>query len=118
MLMLSKIKKALKKNNDECVYIDKDKELQNALMKFKKSEILKDEASKLREEAKEIFKERLLKLNITRACNKDYMLILKEVESNRFDTTNFKKDHRDIYDMYIKPVSSLRMSIDTYVEPN
>lgn len=116
MLTLNKIKKALKKNNNEQVFIDKDKELENALLNFRKSEILKAEANKLREEAREVFKQKLLKLNINCAYNKDYMITLKEIESNRFDLITFKKDHKDLYDMYVKPISSLRINVDTYIQ--
>lgn len=34
----------------------------------------------------------------------------KEVVSSRFDSTAFKKDHADMYDMYKKPSSTMRFT--------
>lgn len=35
----------------------------------------------------------------------------KEVVSNRFDTTAFKKDHKDLYESYCKSSSTKRFTI-------
>lgn len=35
----------------------------------------------------------------------------KEIVSNRFDTTAFKKAHKDLYESYLKPSSSKRFTI-------
>lgn len=41
-----------------------------------------------------------------------YIVRNKEVTSNRFDTTRFKKDHKDLYEAYIVTSTSERFTIN------
>ena len=98
IVMLSQINKKLE-NNEQYVYID-DTEIEQAMYNYRRGQLLQDEADRLKENAKEVFK--------------DFILTLTNFISNRFGTERFKKDHPDLYNEYIKPIPSLRVNLDNY----
>lgn len=112
IVMLSQINKKLE-NNEQYVYID-DTEIEQAMYNYRRGQLLQDEADRLKENAKEVFKSKLCPKNIKYAYNKDFILTLTNFISNRFGTERFKKDHPDLYNEYIKPIPSLRVNLDNY----
>lgn len=67
---------------------------------------LKDELEILKSEAIEYLNEN----NIDEYLTDDGKITYREVISNRFDSTAFKKDFADIYKEYTKPTSNMRFT--------
>lgn len=70
-------------------------------------EEIKAEAESLRDEIKA---EMLIRETEELAAGR-FIVRWTSVLSNRFDTTNFKKEHNDLYKMFTKQVESKRFSI-------
>ena len=51
-------------------------------------------------------------LNIPELFLTPYTVRYTPVVSNKFDSSAFKRDHKDLYDEYTKPVESRRFSIN------
>lgn len=93
--------------NNELIKInDNQLELTQEGIKFiKKMQKAKVELNKMEEELKDLFKDNMEKYNISKYISPDGLFsatYVAETTSNRFDTTNFKKDHEDLYNEYLK----------------
>lgn len=83
----------------------------NALFKeIAEYRILEAEAKAQREAAEAKAKEIMEAEGIDTLLGDEHKATYKEVVSNRFDSTAFKKDHADVYELYKKPSTSMRFT--------
>lgn len=84
---------------------------ENRIMKLKELEeqkkAIEDQMDKIREEVKADMQAK--GQEEVKAGN--FIVRLKEVISNRFDTKSFKEDHKSLYEAYTHTQSSLRFTI-------
>ena len=64
------------------------------------------------EAIKDLIKEELTSEGIEEILIDDYKIIYRDVISNRFDTTNFKKAHSDLYKQFTKQTMYKRLTIN------
>lgn len=70
-----------------------------------------EEAQKVVDENKEVLKAYMTEQNITELFGDEHKATYKEVVSNRFDSTAFKKaGYADLYKEYQKPSTSMRFN--------
>ena len=69
-----------------------------------------EEAQKVVDENKEVLKAYMTESELTELIGDEHKATYKEVVSNRFDSTAFKKDHADMYEAYKKESSSMRFT--------
>lgn len=69
---------------------------------------LQDEADAI----KDLIKEELTAEGIEEVMIDDYKVIYREVISNRFDSTNFKKEHGDLYKQFTRQSTYKRLTIN------
>ena len=62
------------------------------------------------EEKENEIKELMDKTSVTELIGTEHKATYKEVISNRFDSSAFKKDHADMYEAYKKSSSSMRFT--------
>ena len=74
-------------------------------------EALAEEARKEIESLKDEIKTEMLQQETEELAAGQYIVRWTSVVSNRFDTTAFKKAHKDLYQNFTKQVSSKRFSI-------
>lgn len=87
--------------------IQTDKDLLKAIAEYKRlAEDAKDELEALQKIAISRMEER----GVTELKSDEHKATYKEVVSNRFDSTAFKKDHADMYESYRKPSKSMRFT--------
>lgn len=72
-----------------------------------KAEELKDEITAIQDELKAF----LTAQNVEEMKAGTFKIRFTPVVSNRFDTTAFKKTHLDLYNQYIKQITSRRFSV-------
>ena len=69
-----------------------------------------EEAQKVVDENKEVLKGYMTENEIDELIGDEHKATYKEVISNRFDSTAFKKDHADMYEAYKKESSTMRFT--------
>lgn len=69
-----------------------------------------EEAQKVVEENREILKAYMTEAELTELIGDEHKATYKQVISNKFDSTAFKKDHADMYEAYKKESSSMRFT--------
>ena len=74
-------------------------------------ERLLNEAKAEADAIRDSIKEEMLNQGTEELVVGKYIVRWTSVLSNRFDTTNFKKEHNDLYKAYTKSVESKRFSI-------
>lgn len=85
-----------------------DRQINNRVLKI----AALDEQIKALEEAKAALKAELIAA-IGEGTETDKVKVHNTVvTTNRFDSTRFKKDHKDLYDEYLKVITSTRFSYD------
>lgn len=62
------------------------------------------------EEKENEIKELMDKTSVTELIGTEHKATYKEVVSNRFDSSAFKRDHADVYEAYKKSSSSMRFT--------
>ena len=62
------------------------------------------------EEKENEIKELMDKTSVTELIGTEHKATYKEVVSNRFDSSAFKRDHADMYEAYKKSSSSMRFT--------
>lgn len=86
--------------------MDYNKMFENlASMKMMRAELDKEIEAQENE-----IKELMDKTCVTELIGTEHKATYKEVVSNRFDSTSFKKDHADMYESYKKPSKSMRFT--------
>lgn len=65
-----------------------------------------------RDTIKDLIKEELTNEGVDEIFIGGYKIIYRAVISNRFDSTNFKKAHADLYNQYVKQTSYKRLTIN------
>lgn len=68
------------------------------------------ELEALVKEQEDTIKENMLADGMTEYIGTEHKATYKEVISNRFDSTAFKKDHADMYEAYKKESSTMRFT--------
>lgn len=71
---------------------------------------LKAEAEAEIAKIEERIKNKMLEEGKDTVIGDEHKATYKEVVSNRFDSTSFKKDHADMYESYKKPSTSMRFT--------
>jgi predicted phage-related endonuclease len=69
---------------------------------------LQDEADAI----KDLIKEELTTEGLEEVIIDDYKIIYRDVISNRFDSTNFKKSHAELYKEFTKTTTYKRLTIN------
>lgn len=72
--------------------------------------LMEDEAKREREALEAEIKVYMTEHKMTDLIGDEHKATYKEVISNRFDSTAFKKDHADMYESYKKPSTSMRFT--------
>ena len=98
----------------ENVVID-DYELIQAIINYQKGKVFEKEAEKLIEESKKVFNEKLYARKIKSASTNSVKISYTEYETKRFDTTKFKNENPNLYDMFTTKGISTRYKIDSIV---
>ena len=98
----------------ENVVID-DYELIQAIINYQKGKVFEKEAEKLIEESKKVFNEKLYARKIKSASTNSVKISYTEYETKRFDTTKFKNENPNLYDMFTTKGTSTRYKIDSIV---
>lgn len=86
--------------------------LDEMILKIKSNESLINEAKKENEKFKGSIKKMFLERGIEKTRTEHFSVIVKEVSSKKFDPKRFKKEHLDIYNLYLKESSSINLYID------
>lgn len=86
-------------------------EITSKIEELKELEALIKEAEAEVEALKDEIKAEMLKQNTEEMNVGRYIVRWKNVVSNRFDSTSFKKVMPEVYKMYTKPTESMRFSI-------
>lgn len=88
-----------------------NKALENRINQLKELErqqaLLEEQAKKLREEIKTDMQAK----GEDELYTGNFIIRLKEVITNRFDSKSFAKEHKALYEAYTKPQSSIRFTI-------
>ena len=88
-----------------------DKNLINAKFKeLAQYRLMEAEAKKLKEELENELKELMQTESIEELIGDEHKATYKEVISNRFDSTAFKRDHAEMYEAYKEESSSMRFT--------
>lgn len=69
-----------------------------------------EEANKVVEENKELLKAYMTENALTELLGDEHKATYKEIESKRFDSSLFKKEHADMYEAYKKASKSMRFT--------
>lgn len=69
-----------------------------------------EEAQKVVDENKELLKSHMTEAGVDTLIGDEHKATYKEVVSNKFDGTAFKRDHADLYEAYKKPSTSMRFT--------
>lgn len=69
-----------------------------------------DETNDMIESLKDEIKTYMKENNTDTVIGNEHKATYKTVVSNRFNSADFKKEHSDLYNKYIKPVSSTRFT--------
>lgn len=72
--------------------------------------IMKAEIEKTLDALESQVKEAMQAEGKTEVLGEEHKATYKEVVSNRFDSTAFKADHKDMYEAYKKPSTSMRFT--------
>ena len=72
--------------------------------------LMEEEAKREREALEAEVKAYMAETGQTELIGDEHKATYKEVVSNRFDSTAFKRDHADMYESYKKPSSSMRFT--------
>ena len=86
------------------------KELNEVMKTIAEYSRIAEEAQKVVDENKEVLKAYMTEAELTELIGDEHKATYKEVVSNRFDSTAFKKDHADMYEAYKKESSSMRFT--------
>lgn len=88
-----------------------DRQIDNRAKKIKALEAekkaLEEAINALKEELKYFFDY----AGLTETETTGYKIIFKDIESTRFDTKTFKKEHKNLYDKYNKTIGYKRLTI-------
>ena len=99
----------------EDIIID-DEELLEAIRNYQKGKILENEANRLINESKKIFDEKLYARKVKSACDKEFRINCIEYDVTRFDTTRFKNENPNMYDMFTVKNTSHKYKIDAIAD--
>ena len=99
----------------EDVIID-DQEVLEAIKNYQKGKILEVEANRLINESKKIFDEKLYARKVKSACDKEFRINCIEYDVTRFDTTRFKNENPNMYDMFTVKNTSHKYKIDAIAD--
>lgn len=86
-------------------------EMETKIKKMQEWEQLAADAKAEAEALRDEIKTEMLKQKTEEMTAGKFIVRWTSVLSNRFDTTAFKKEHREMYKMYTKQTSSRRFSI-------
>ena len=99
----------------EDVIID-DYELTQAIINYQRGKLMEKEAEKLLEESKKVFNEKLYARKVKSATTNSVKISYTEYETKRFDTTRFKNENPNLYEMFITKNVSTRYKIDPIID--
>lgn len=86
-------------------------ELINVIEQYKQWAEMEEEASKQRKALEASLKEFMTEQGAETYQIGQYILRYTPVVSNRFDTTTFKKENKEVYEQYLKQVPSMRFTV-------
>ena len=86
-------------------------EITSKIEALKEWEALLEEAKAEAEALRDEIKQEMLNRDTEELEAGTYIVRWTSVLTNRFDSTNFKKEHGDLYQQYIKQTASRRFSI-------
>lgn len=89
----------------------KNQEIRNTVAELQNLYAMADELKAVITEKESLIKEEMDSREVETLDLGNVIIRFTSVLSNRFDTTNFKKLHKDLYNTFIKQVSSRRFSI-------
>jgi predicted phage-related endonuclease len=88
-----------------------DKELTGKVRELKELKLMAEELAAQITSIEDDIKSEMSARNIEELILDVFKVTWKRYTSNRFDTTGFKSAHKDIYDLFAKPVESRRFTI-------
>ena len=86
-------------------------EMEIKVAELKEWEQLADEAKAAAEAIKDELKAEMIDRETDQIVTDKFIITWKEIISNRFDTTNFKKQFGDLYKSFTKQTTSRRFTI-------
>ena len=89
----------------------KNQEIRNTVVELQELYAQADSIKALIIEREALIKEEMEAREVETLDLGNVIIRFTSVLSNRFDTTNFKKLHSDLYNLFVKQVSSRRFSI-------
>lgn len=89
----------------------KNQEIRNTVVELQELYAQADSIKALIVEREALIKEEMEAREVETLDLGNVIIKFTSVLSNRFDTTNFKKLHSDLYNLFVKQVSSRRFSI-------
>lgn len=89
----------------------KNQEIRNTVVELQELYAQADSIKALIVEREALIKEEMEAREVETLDLGNVIIRFTSVLSNRFDTTNFKKLHSDLYNLFVKQVSSRRFSI-------
>lgn len=86
-------------------------EMEIKVAELKEWEALLEEAKEQAESIKDELKAEMIERETEEIVTDKFVIRWQQVISNRFDTTNFKKQFGDLYKTFTKPVTSRRFTV-------
>ena len=102
---------------NESVFIN-DPEVIQALADYQTGKAIRDKGESMVNKARAILDKKLFSQNIRNAYTDDLQVIITEYNQNQFNTEEFIKYHKDLYDQYSTSVARKRYNIKKKIEVN
>lgn len=88
-----------------------ERALENRIKKLRELEAQQKELAEQAEKIKAEIKADMQEKGAEEIHTASFIVRLKEVVTNRFDSKSFAKEHKSLYEAYTKPQSSVRFTV-------